>query len=58
MNRVLSWYIGPYLVAPILLLTGWRFDKTWRWAESGPKAWFYRVCCTFHANMIVDGWKS
>jgi len=46
--------IPRYVVAPILALTGYRFDKTWRWAERGPKRWFYAVCCTFLANNAAE----
>jgi hypothetical protein len=48
--------IPRYVVGPVLALTGYRFDKTWRWAEHGPKRWCYDVCCTFLANISADEW--
>lgn len=47
-------YWLAYLIAPALVLTGYRFDKSWRHAERGPKALVYRLCCTFAANHIAD----
>lgn len=43
--------------------TEYRFDSTWRHADTGYKAAFYRVCCTFAANYIADdaqpfGWHQ
>lgn len=44
-----------WLVACVLAMTGYRFDKSWRWAETGPRAWVYRyVVCTFLANGRAD----
>lgn len=47
-------YWTAYLIAPVLVVTGYRFDKSWRHAERGYKAMFYRLCCTFVANGIAD----
>ena len=54
----ITFEVTPRIVAPILLLTGWRFDKTWRHAEFGPKSWAYRwAICTFKANILADKWR-
>lgn len=38
----------------VVSLTRYRFDTSWRHANSGPKAWFYQLCCAFAANDIAD----
>jgi hypothetical protein len=52
---MIRWWLTPFIVGPVLALGGWRFDKTWRHAEHGPKAWVYAyVLCTFRANWVAD----
>ena len=47
--------VTPRLVAPILRLTGYRFDKTWRWGETRFKRFVYAyLLCTFVANIEAD----
>jgi hypothetical protein len=41
-------------IAPFLAITGIRFDKSWRNAETGFKAWFYANCSTVWANFAAD----
>lgn len=42
----------PYIAAPIMRATGYRFDKSWRHAEHGFKAFVYRyVLSTVLANI-------
>lgn len=41
-------------LSPALALTGYRFDKSFRWAESGYKAWIYRAVSTISANYYAD----
>lgn len=47
-------WILTVLVGLTLKPFAWRFDRSWRHAEHGPKAWFYRACCTFAANGMAD----
>ena len=42
------------LLAPVLALTGYRFDKSWRWADRGAKALTYRYVSTVVANIKAD----
>ena len=51
--RLTSWFrmtLLPMVIAPVMRMTGYRFDKSFRHAERGPKAWVYRVCWTVGAN--------
>jgi hypothetical protein len=45
--------LTAYLIAPALKLTGYRFDKSWRHAQSGFKYWFYMFCNTVKANQLA-----
>ncbi len=42
------------IISPALAITGYRFDKTWRWADTGYKAWTYRILSTISANAYAD----
>ena len=42
------------VLSPALALTGYRFDKSFRWADSGYKAWVYRTVSTIRANYYAD----
>lgn len=45
----------PTLIAPMLRLIGYRFDKSWRWGETSSKQFVYSwLCCTFIANIKAD----
>jgi hypothetical protein len=49
-------HLTPHLVAPILRLTGFRFDKSWRNSRRGVKAFVYRrLLFTPTANVLADG---
>ena len=54
LGRYYYTHISAMVLAPILASTGYRFDKSWRHAEFGPKAWFYRLCNTPTANRMAD----
>jgi len=43
------------LIAPILRLTGYRFDKSWRWGDTPLKAFVYDyLLSTVAANNAAD----
>lgn len=44
-----------HAIAPVLRLTGFRFDKSYRHADCGWKAIVYRVVSTVGANTVADG---
>jgi len=44
------------ILGALLRLTGYRFDKSWRQAETGLKAWFYTWSGgTVHINYLANG---
>ena len=43
--------IGMRIAVPFMKLTGFRFSKEYRWAESGFKAWIYAHVDTVAANI-------
>jgi hypothetical protein len=47
-------YTVTVAIAQHIRATGYRFDKSWRHAETGDKAAAYERCCTFAANDIAD----
>ena len=43
------------LIAPIMRVTGYRFDKTWRWGDTPFKEFVYTyVVSTVAANNVAD----
>ena len=43
------------LIAPLLRLTGYRFDKSWRWEDTPFKGFVYNyLISTVHANNVAD----
>ncbi len=45
------------IIAPILMVTGFRFSKTWRVEDSGVKPWIFRhILNTTRANQIAEGY--
>lgn len=49
--------VNAAAVAVILKATGWRFDKSWRRADTGFKAFiFAHILNTTGANLKADGY--
>lgn len=48
-------YCTPYLVAPILKITGFRFSKDYRWGTTLFHRVVYALVSTPKANSIADG---
>lgn len=48
--------ILTHLIVPTLKITGFRFDKSYRHAETGWKAFVYRRVSTIGANSLADGY--
>ena len=45
----------PFLVAPILRITGFRFSKHYRWGSTRFHRIVYAICPTTMCNLVADG---